>query len=132
MRRRSPDSTPIVPSDITPESKFRSRRALIAGGPGTVFVQTFGLERRAIAQDTAGALNFTRNAQFSVTDARNSFKDISTYNNYYEFGTDKSDPSTNAQQFRTRPWTVTIDGECEVAASQPSLHRGGRGRHLRK
>jgi hypothetical protein len=53
--------------------------ALIAGGLGTVFVQTFGLERRAIAQDTAGALNFTRNAQFSVIDAPNSFKDISTY-----------------------------------------------------
>jgi sulfoxide reductase catalytic subunit YedY len=99
MRRRSPDSTPIVPSDITPESKFRSRRAIIAGGLGVVFVQTFGLERRSVAQDTAGALNFTRNAQFSVT---------------YEFCTGKSDPSTNSQQFHTRPWTVTIDGECEV------------------
>ena len=43
MRRRSPDLTPIVPSDITPESKFRSRRAIIAGGLGAVFVQTFGL-----------------------------------------------------------------------------------------
>ena len=79
-----------------------------------MFVQTFGLERRADAQETAAALNFTRNAQFSVTDVPNSFKDISTYNNYYEFGTGKSDPSANAQQFRTRPWTVTIDGECEV------------------
>jgi hypothetical protein len=66
-----------------------------------VFVQTFGLERRAVAQDTAGALNFTRNAQFSVTDAPNSFKDVSTYNNYYELGTGKSDPSTNSQQFHT-------------------------------
>jgi sulfoxide reductase catalytic subunit YedY len=114
MRRRSPDSTHIAPSDITPESKFRSRRALLAGGLGAVFVQTFGLERRADAQETAAALNFTRDAQFGVTDAPNSFKDISTYNNYYEFGTGKSDPSANSQQFRTRPWTVTIDGECEV------------------
>src|ERR1700689_1289002 len=105
MRRRSPDSTPITPSDITPESKFRSRRALIVGGLGAVCVQTFGLERRANAQDTAGPLNLPRNAQFSGTDAPNSFKDISTYNNYYEFGTDKSDPSVNSQQFRTRPWT---------------------------
>jgi hypothetical protein len=52
-----------------------------------VVVQTLGLDRFALCQDTAGALNFTRNTAFSVTDAPNSFKDISTYNNYYEFGT---------------------------------------------
>jgi sulfoxide reductase catalytic subunit YedY len=71
--------------------------------------------RSAQAQTATGAaLTYTPNAQYSVTDTPNSFKDISTYNNYYEFGTDKSDPSENAQKFQTRPWTLFIGGECEA------------------
>jgi methionine sulfoxide reductase catalytic subunit len=58
-----------------------------------------------------------RNAALSAADAPNSYADITTYNNYYEFGTDKSDPSQNAQNFRTRPWNVTIGGEAEVTGT---------------
>jgi sulfoxide reductase catalytic subunit YedY len=43
-----------------------------------------------------------------------SFEDVSHYNNYYEFGTDKSDPAANAGRLRTEPWTVVIEGECEA------------------
>ena len=39
------------------------------------------------------------------------YEDVTTYNNYYEFGTGKRDPSRNAQQFQPRPWTVTVEGE---------------------
>jgi len=114
MRTTSSHSIGIAPSEITPEHKFLSRRAVLAGGFGIAVAQSFGRESRAWGQDTEAPLTFTRNAQYGVTDTPNSFKDISTYNNYYEFGTDKSDPSEHAQQFRTRPWSVTIDGECEV------------------
>ncbi len=44
----------------------------------------------------------------------NSFEDITGYNNFYEFGTDKGDPEENAHSLRTAPWTVTVDGEAEV------------------
>jgi sulfoxide reductase catalytic subunit YedY len=49
-----------------------------------------------------------------VTEAPNSYEDITSYNNFYEFGTDKSDPKANAGAFKSRPWTVTVDGEAEV------------------
>lgn len=115
MRGAWPDTTKIVPSDITPYEKYCSRRTLIAGGLGLAAAGLSGLMRSAQAQTATGAaLTYTHNAQYSVIDTPNSFKDISTYNNYYEFGTDKSDPSENAQKFQTRPWTVVIGGECEA------------------
>jgi sulfoxide reductase catalytic subunit YedY len=114
MRKSPFHSRAIAPSEITPEDKFLSRRAVLAGGLSLAVAQSVGFEGRAWGQDTGAPLSYTRNAQYSVTDTPNSFKDISTYNNYYEFGTDKNDPSEHAQQFRTRPWSVTVDGECEV------------------
>jgi sulfoxide reductase catalytic subunit YedY len=115
MRRARPDTIKIVPSDITPYEKYCSRRTLLAGGLGLAAAGLSGLMRSAQAETATGAaLKYTHNAQYSVTDTPNSFKDISTYNNYYEFGTDKSDPSENAQKFQTRPWTVAIGGECEA------------------
>ena len=105
----------IKPSQITPESKYLSRRALLAGGLGFAAAGTLGIAKSSHAQAVSGAaLNFTRNARYSVTDAPTSFKDVSTYNNYYEFGTGKADPAENAQGFRTKPWSVLVDGECDV------------------
>jgi sulfoxide reductase catalytic subunit YedY len=48
----------------------------------------------------------------NTTDKVNSWEDITSYNNYYEFGTDKSDPAENATKFKTEPWTVNVEGEC--------------------
>jgi sulfoxide reductase catalytic subunit YedY len=53
---------------------------------------------------------FTR-SRFSTGEKQNSLKDISSYNNYYEFGTDKDDPVAYAKRLRVRPWTVVVDGE---------------------
>ena len=50
---------------------------------------------------------------YSTDETPNSFEDISTYNNFYEFGLRKDDPFKNAQDFRTRPWTVEVDGHAE-------------------
>jgi len=115
----------ILPSDITPREKYLSRRALLAGGLGLAAAQTVGrFATAAFAEPAApqavsppGALSFTRNPAFSVAEAPNSYRDITTYNNYYEFGTDKGDPAENAQQFRTRPWNVAVGGEAEVTGS---------------
>jgi sulfoxide reductase catalytic subunit YedY len=114
MLKKSSDSTKIAPSAITPYDKYLSRRALLAGGLGLAAAQSIGgFSGNAFGQ-SLGALTYVRNADFSVKDAPNSYKDITTYNNYYEFGTDKSDPSENAQKFRTQPWSVTVGGEAEV------------------
>jgi len=114
MPRKSSDSAKIAPSAITPYDKYLSRRALLAGGLGLAAAQSLGgFSRKAFGQ-SVGALTYVRNAALSVNDAPNSYKDITTYNNYYEFGTDKTDPSENAQKFRTQPWTLTVGGEAEV------------------
>ncbi len=97
------------PSEITPEGVYLDRRRLIAAALAA------GLVPAARAAEPSGAaLKFTRNAKLSTREKLNSWDDITTYNNYYEFGTDKASPAENARGFRTRPWTVTIDGEAEV------------------
>jgi methionine sulfoxide reductase catalytic subunit len=116
MRKRLRDSAVIVPSDITPYERYVSRRALLAGGLGFAAAQTIGLPGIAVAQPAA-ALTYARNADLSITETPNSYADITTYNNYYEFGTDKSDPSENSQKFRTQPWNLTIVGEAEVTGT---------------
>jgi sulfoxide reductase catalytic subunit YedY len=117
MRKTLSNSTKILPSDITPYEKYLSRRDVLAGGIGLAAVQTLGRFDGAAFAQSATTLTYTRNAAFSITEAPTPYKDVTTYNNYYEFGTDKSDPAENAQKFRTRPWTVTVGGEAEVTGT---------------
>jgi sulfoxide reductase catalytic subunit YedY len=102
------------PSEITPRHVFESRRDFIrqvaAGsiaGAGLVEMLT----REAFAQGTAGKLGAKLNPSYSALDKPTALKDATHYNNFYEFGTDKSDPAENAGTLRTRPWTVSIEGE---------------------
>jgi methionine sulfoxide reductase catalytic subunit len=105
----------ILPSEITPPEVFFNRRQAIAAALAAGAV---GLAHRfAHAEDSqpaAGKLKYSRNPQYSVKDPPNSFEDITTYNNFYEFGTDKSDPAANAGSLKTKPWSVKVDGEAEV------------------
>jgi Sulfite oxidase and related enzymes len=57
------------------------------------------------------ALAAQKNTALSTTQATTPYKDVTTYNNFYEFGTSKSDPSQNAGSLKTRPWTVVVEGE---------------------
>ncbi|HUL47659.1 MAG TPA: protein-methionine-sulfoxide reductase catalytic subunit MsrP [Steroidobacteraceae bacterium] len=108
----------IAPSEITPPEVYFSRRALLTGA---LAVGVSSLTRPAEAAEgpptDAAPLAYTANPRYSVSEAPNKYAEITTYNNYYEFGTDKQDPSENARSFRTRPWNVTIDGEAEVRGS---------------
>ncbi|GAB4385417.1 protein-methionine-sulfoxide reductase catalytic subunit MsrP [Albidovulum sp.] len=88
-------------SDVTPKSAFLSRRALIAGAVTAGF-----------AGPAAARLSF-RPSDYSVDLEPNSFEEITSYNNFYEFGTDKADPAANAGQLTTDPWSVRIDGLVE-------------------
>ena len=56
-------------------------------------------------------------SKFSTDEAPNSYADITTYNNYYEFGVRKDDPVRNAQEFKTRPWSVEVSGSAEMTGT---------------
>jgi sulfoxide reductase catalytic subunit YedY len=119
-KQRWSDPIRMAPSEITPEERFVSRRALLGGALGLATASSLGsFAGEAFGQTPLNlpALKFTSNPAFSIKEPPNSYQDITTYNNYYEFGTDKSDPSENSQHFRTRPWTVTVGGEAEVKGS---------------
>ena len=90
-------------SEITPEIIYKRRRE---------FVKTIGLSTGSlvISQNLIGAaVAATDNAKEKITEHRY----VTTYNNYYEFGTRKSDPVEKSQNFKTDPWNITIDGEVE-------------------
>lgn len=108
-----------VPSEITPLRVYQDRRRLLklmaSGVAGAGLAAWAG--RQALAQQVAppgklAALKATRStAPGAVTmEKLTEYKDASTYNNFYEFGTDKSDPAKNAHTLKTTPWTVEVDG----------------------
>jgi methionine sulfoxide reductase catalytic subunit len=105
----------IAPSEITPPEVWFSRRTLLTGA---LAAGVGALARPAEAAGgppaDAAPLAYTANPRYSVSEAPNKYEEITTYNNFYEFGTDKEDPSRNARNFRTQPWSVRIDGEAEV------------------
>jgi sulfoxide reductase catalytic subunit YedY len=104
-----------MPSEITPRAVFEQRRLLLAG-LGTL--AALG-SRRALAQgtDRSAPLSGARSTlPGAVTmDKPTPLADVTTYNNFYEFGTDKSDPARHAHTLKTRPWTVAIEGEVKKA-----------------
>ena len=101
----------IRPGDITPRSVFENRRSLIkaaaAGSFGMALAPWFS--REALAS-TPEKLNAVLNATYSTKDELTPYKYATTYNNFYEFGTDKADPAANAHTLQTRPWTISIEG----------------------
>jgi methionine sulfoxide reductase catalytic subunit len=105
----------IAPSEITPPEVWFSRRTLLTGA---LAAGVSTLARPAEAADgppaDAARLSYTANPRYSVSETPNRYEEITTYNNFYEFGTDKDDPSRNARYFRTQPWSVRVDGEAEV------------------
>lgn len=103
MQRRS--WTDPAPSEITPEAVYLSRRRFMAG------LAASALAPAAAANPAPTLPGIRRNTRFSTLEAVNSFEDITTYNNFYEFGTNKDDPAARSGRFQSRPWSVTIAGE---------------------
>jgi sulfoxide reductase catalytic subunit YedY len=109
-----PIDTRIQPSEITPQAVYFDRRRLLAMGVTGTALVAGGSLARALADAPATGFKGVRNQAMSIADPPNTFEEITTYNNYYEFGTDKSDPAANSRNFKARPWNVTVDGEAEV------------------
>jgi len=106
-----PYKPPAIPSsEITPQALFQARRKFMqtAGGAAlaAVWPQTLW------AMDNLGELG---KSKYSVTDELTPRRDVTEYNNFYEFGTGKDQPAINAGSLQTRPWTITVEGEVKKA-----------------
>jgi sulfoxide reductase catalytic subunit YedY len=103
-------------ADITPKSVYLNRRQVLrAMGIAGTMALGGKLLSSVIAPETAvyagGKLDVALKSPFSTTEKPTSYEDVTHYNNFYEFGTAKSDPAKYAQNFRTSPWKVSIEGE---------------------
>ena len=110
-RPRPGDSASIRPSEITPENVYLNRRTLLQAALATGLAGLGAWPERSSA---VADLKYSRNEKYSLTEKPNSYEDITTYNNFYEFGVDKDAPAENSGRFRPSPWTVTIAGEAET------------------
>ncbi|MES4792991.1 MAG: mononuclear molybdenum enzyme YedY, partial [Chloroflexota bacterium] len=119
--------------EITPEAIYLRRReflknaALLTGTSAAIGTSLLWLTRGAPPKKPvnatlpppsptgtphgSGPLKVAVRGRYTVNEPRNSFAEITSYNNFYEFGTDKEDPAANAGTLRTRPWTVAVEGE---------------------
>jgi sulfoxide reductase catalytic subunit YedY len=102
----------IKPSEITPEDVFMNRRQIVAGAVAMGLLPGLAANTEA-ATIPADGDKFENVSKWpkSLDAEPNSWEDISTYNNFYEFGTGKSDPSRNAHLMETDPWSVEVTGE---------------------
>lgn len=98
----------ILPSEITPPEIYRERRRFMQGMGALAAGAALG----AAPDVQAGVrLSGVRASIYKLDDAKTPYKDVTTYNNFYEFGTGKEDPARRAGSLQTRPWTVVVEGE---------------------
>jgi len=114
--RRKPE---LTYADVTPEDLYFNRRKFlkamgIAGAAtiaGSGLLELLSPSRRVYA---AGKFPNLAKSPFSTTEKPNTLEDVTHYNNFYEFGIDKTAPAKNAQKFRTSPWSVSVEGEVKT------------------
>ena len=103
----------IKSADITPKEVFKHRRNLLKiltlGSLAAGFSSSLQSDAFAVSESNK-KLKAKFNQKYSVNDKQTSFKDATTYNNFYEFGMDKDDPARYAKSLITRPWTVSVEG----------------------
>ncbi len=105
----------IPSSEITPKTTYLNRRQFLGGMTlaGAAAVAGVTLKEMASPSHIVSAnakIDGLQKSSFSTTEKETPYKDVTNYNNFYEFSTDKYGPAELAKNFKTRPWTVTIDG----------------------
>ena len=110
---RTPKPSDVKPSEITPETIYRQRRRFMQ----TVGLGTLGLlvgdSLADMKEQQLKALGPLKEGPFSTDEEKTSFEDVTHYNNFYELGTGKQDPYRYSKYLKPRPWTVSVEGECE-------------------
>ena len=103
---KTPD---ISPSEITPRDTYVRRREFLTSGCTALAALAAGaLDARLLAADTLVVTKKTA----TTTDPPTPYKAITTFNNFYEFGSGKDDPAKHAMGFKPRPWSVAVEGAC--------------------
>ena len=98
--------------EITSKSLWLRRREFLKLGAGATLFGSAAAVARTATPHGAKLASTKPNAKYLADGEKlTSFEDVTTYNNFYELGTDKSDPSANAAALKTRPWTVEVTGE---------------------
>ena len=104
----------IAPSEITPRHLFDNRRAILKAGAAGLAYAPLGLGGIGAALAASGGdqtkLAAARSALSSM-ERPTTYADATSYNNFYEFGTDKADPARYAHTLKIRPWTISVEGE---------------------
>ena len=104
----------IRPSEITSKENYLNRREFMRAGSIAGGLALASPALGAVVPDSKRApLADVGQSEFSTDETPNSYEDITTYNNYYEFGTGKADPYRNSGDFESRPWSITVDGHAE-------------------
>jgi methionine sulfoxide reductase catalytic subunit len=101
----------IASSEITSETLYHNRREFIKTASSILGLTAVGgsILEGAVAPQAKG--------KYDTTEKPTPYEDVTTYNNYYEFGTDKSDPARRSKSFRPKPWTVKVEGMCKKPAT---------------
>jgi methionine sulfoxide reductase catalytic subunit len=104
-------------SEVTDKKHYLNRRAFLAsaGAAGAALAAGFGakeLLRPSMQVQAAGKLDF-KPSSFSTNEKQTPLEDITHYNNYYEFSTDKEGPAELSKNFKSRPWTIKVEGQCK-------------------
>jgi sulfoxide reductase catalytic subunit YedY len=109
--KKAPD---IRSAEITPQSLYLRRREFIQAAGLTAAAALAGVPGGVEPAPAAGGekLSIAKKSPFSTDEKLTPFKDVTTYNNFYEFGTDKDAPSRYSGRFKPQPWSVAIAGLC--------------------
>lgn len=111
MLIRKPSDLSLPEREATPEALYLNRREWLAGMIAAGLLPASALTACAKAAPASSLEKLSyKTGPFSTDEKQTPFEAVSTYNNFYEFGTDKGDPSANAHTLRPRPWTVAVDG----------------------
>ncbi len=102
----------ISPSEITDRALFERRRELLKGGAAAALgILAPGLLGYALPAQAKLKFPGLAKSEFSTDEELSSYEAVTTYNNFYEFSTDKEGPAQLAKDFKARPWTIAVEGE---------------------
>ena len=116
MLIKKPDD--ILPSEITDKETYLNRRQFLqeaglyaAAGAGSLLLPASA--QAAVTHNKNGLYKDIATGPYTTSEKLTSYKDITSYNNFYEFGTQKQAPKFMAEKFVTKPWSITVEGECD-------------------
>lgn len=105
-------------SDVTPKSAYLNRRKFlramgIIGASAIAGGELWNLQSSSHIVHAGTKLNGVTKGPYGTDEKQTPYNDVTHYNNFYEFGVDKTDPAKNAQNFKTSPWTISVEGDCK-------------------